>query len=433
MKNLPLTLNLRDRERGAVALVIAVMWMALFGMAVMAVDFGYLYTKKRGLQSVADAVLRGTMPMYLTGGLNTATQNRATQIAGLNGFVDGVGGAKVRLTEPSGPNNQLQVLIGGQFPTFFGGIFGLTPREVDGIAVGQLTGGGGGGGGGNIAIYTSDAPAACPPPIVWGTGFTIQGIGSLVINGDVAGTSKIEFGWMKSPCTPSSTQCQLNGSVLSPCGATIDATDGSFVVTGTTTASAAPADPLAADTFAVMNAACPPGKNATTTLAANYPAGLPWGPEAGGCNPLPPGIYCASDPINVTPPGPGQSICPTNATFISASNVNIQANGSINITAAPGAPDGIIAYAAGPGTCAIPSVQLANGPATFYNLTGSVYAPNGCLNVGSGTPGFTMTGTLDGKVINVSIGPGSNWTFNGPGGGGGGGGGGSPTGWKIIR
>jgi hypothetical protein len=46
-----------------------------------------------------------------------------------------------------------------------------------------------------------------------------------------------------------------------------------------------------------------------------------------------------------------------------------------------------------------------------------------------------MTGTLDGKIINVGIGPGSNWTFNSPtaGGGGGGGGGGSPTGWKIIR
>ena len=64
MKNEPLTMNLRDRERGAVAIVIGVMWTALFGLAVMAVDFGYLYTKKRNLQSVADAVLKAAMPVF---------------------------------------------------------------------------------------------------------------------------------------------------------------------------------------------------------------------------------------------------------------------------------------------------------------------------------------------------------------------------------
>ena len=34
------------------------MWTALFGMAVVAVDFGYLYTKKRSMQAVADAALK---------------------------------------------------------------------------------------------------------------------------------------------------------------------------------------------------------------------------------------------------------------------------------------------------------------------------------------------------------------------------------------
>src|SRR4029079_9801246 len=126
-----------------------------------------------------------------------------------------------------------------------------------------------------------------------------------------------------------------------------------------------------------------------------YPAGLPWGPEAGGCNPLPPGGYCGSDLLNVAPPGPSKSICPSNASFISATAVNIQADGSINLTAAAGVPDGILAYAGGAGNCGAPPMHLSNGPSTFYNLTGSVYAPNGCVSVGSGTPGFRMTGTLD--------------------------------------
>ena len=54
-------MNLRDRERGAVAIVIGVLWTALFGLAVLAVDFGYLYAKRRGLQSVADTVLKPAM------------------------------------------------------------------------------------------------------------------------------------------------------------------------------------------------------------------------------------------------------------------------------------------------------------------------------------------------------------------------------------
>ena len=52
MKNLHMTSSPRDRERGSVAILIAVMWTALFGMAVVAVDFGYLYTKRRNVQAV---------------------------------------------------------------------------------------------------------------------------------------------------------------------------------------------------------------------------------------------------------------------------------------------------------------------------------------------------------------------------------------------
>src|SRR4051794_20781976 len=143
MKNLPLTMNLRDRERGAVAIVIGVMWTALFGLAVMAVDFGYLYTKKRNLQSVADAVLKGSMPLYVSSGNSSQTQLRGAAIAHLSGYDDdGRATTTVSLTEPV-LNTQLQVTIGRRHPTFFGGLFGLTPREIRASAVGEVTAAGG--------------------------------------------------------------------------------------------------------------------------------------------------------------------------------------------------------------------------------------------------------------------------------------------------
>ena len=52
------------------------MWTALFGMAVMAVDFGYLYTKKRGLQSAADAALLASMPAFTGAELHRRERHR---------------------------------------------------------------------------------------------------------------------------------------------------------------------------------------------------------------------------------------------------------------------------------------------------------------------------------------------------------------------
>ena len=72
MNNLPMTSSPRNRERGSVAILIAFMWTALFGMAVVAVDFGYLYTKRRNVQAVADAAVRGSMPTWVQRAIQTA-------------------------------------------------------------------------------------------------------------------------------------------------------------------------------------------------------------------------------------------------------------------------------------------------------------------------------------------------------------------------
>ena len=405
MKTLRTSFKHRDRERGTVAILVTVMWTALFGMAVMAVDFGYLYTKKRSLQSAADAALIAAMPTFQKQGFGPAN-TRARQVANLAGYSSGV--------TPSSAGNKFTVSISKTHPTFFGGIFGMASKTITATATGQLTG---------VtpapAIYSKDT-APCAGQWTWCVGVNVTGGGLLTINGNVESQNKIHIEVGDPSCN--GTNCQINGQALSACTVFSDAAPAAFNITGGTIGSPG-SDPLGTNTLASLDALCTVG-NTTTPFA-----GIPWGAEVGGCNPIPPGVYCASDAINVAPPGPGMSICPSVATFVSATTVGITANGSIDLTGFPTVPSRIIAFANGvsaSGCGSGPTIQLSNGPATLYTLNGSIYAPNGCINVGTGTPGFNMTGILDGLDVSIAMGPGQPWTFNGPGGLGG------PT-WRMVK
>ena len=345
------------------------------------------------------------MPAFVAQNYTTANDT-AIRVAGLNGFSSGAS------TLAAG--NKWTVTITKTHPTFFGGIFGMSSKTITATASGQLTGSVPG-----PAIYAKDA-SACAGQWAWGFGFNVTGGGLFKINGNVESNNKIHIEVGDPSCD--GVLCQINGAAHSACTVFNDA-PAAFGITGGTLGGPG-ADPLAANTLATLDAFCTSGNTATPF------AGLPWQPEVGGCNPLTTGVYCAVDAINVTPPGPGESICPSTASFISAATVGIMADGSIDITAHPSVPNLILAYAGGvsaPGCGrSTERIQLANGPGTLYTLNGSVYAPNGCINVGTGTPGFTMTGILDGLDISVAMGPGQPWTFNGPGGLGG------PT-WRIVR
>jgi hypothetical protein len=416
MKSQRLTMNLRDRERGAVAIVIGVMWTALFGLAVMAVDFGYLYTKKRNLQSVADAVLKGSMPLYVSSGNSSQTQLRAAAIAHLSGYDDDGGATTtVSLTEPVA-NTQLQVTIGRRHPTFFGGLFGLSPRQIRASAVGQVTGGGGGG---SIQALAS---AACLAP-VWGAGFYVQGNTTLTINGSVESNSQVFL-------QPSSGA--ITGSLKTDCLTPLDSTfnqNGVTVAGGqTTVAMGSIADSIAAS-LASLNPFCTAGTSVYTPM----PAGTIFWTNTGGlggCDTPTENVYCSSTGFNVAPTG-SLSICPgSRATFISQGQITFGAGTAIELQAAAGAPNNLVAASfsnLGGASCS-GGFDLFMGTAGTYILQGNVYAPNGCIAFGGGgTGGFLMTGQAVGMNIDVQMGPGPGFTFTGPGGGGGGG-----T-WKIIR
>ncbi len=52
----------RHPELGSVTIVVAALWMALFGMAALAVDAGHMYLTKRNLQDAADAAVMAGLP-----------------------------------------------------------------------------------------------------------------------------------------------------------------------------------------------------------------------------------------------------------------------------------------------------------------------------------------------------------------------------------
>jgi len=127
----------RNRELGAVAILVAVMWTALFGMAVLAVDFGYLYTKRRGVQAVTDAAVRSAMPTYMSATSNGFSQasQLARNIATANGYTDGTSdGTQVRFDEPTTDNFRMRITR--TYPTFFGSLFGLASKQVSGSTTG---------------------------------------------------------------------------------------------------------------------------------------------------------------------------------------------------------------------------------------------------------------------------------------------------------
>jgi hypothetical protein len=413
MKKMPKLPNVRNRELGAVAIVIAFAWTALFGMAVLAIDFGYLYAKRRGVQSVADAALRGSMPTWVQGypsGLTAATI-LANNVTAANGYVNGSPGTTVTTTQDVA-NNLYTVSVSRTYPTFIGGVFGLSGKTVTGKATGQRTASGSG-----SAIHALNPNGGvCPGASSWGLGFQAEGMAPLIVNGDITSESQVFF---------NTTGGSVTGTIKSPCPLTAGVFNNSMPAVTINPPSAAgpwPAtDPINA-TVTALGASCTPPMTIDNDLVASE---IGWSNVGGaaGCDTFLDKVYCSNNLINISPLV-SMSICPgTKGTFITRTNINVGANNAIDLQPATGAPQGILMAAYGNGGSAACGANTINmGTAGTYVLQGRVYAPNGCIwTAGAGAVGgFTMTGQIVGRNIAFGMSPGPAWTINGSGGGGGG-------------
>jgi hypothetical protein len=357
------------------------------------------------LQSAADAAVVAAMPIFKASGF-TPGLVRATAVASANGYTDGVGNTNVQVTQPLA--NDLQVAIRRTYPTFFGGILGFGSKSMTGLSKGRLSGGAN-----STAIHANDTAAGCSAQYTWNVGVNITGAGRLLVNGDIEAQNKVEAQSSDGTCTPA--VCKVTGTAKSPCAVYNDSIGNLGMPI---TASVGTPDPLVGNTLLSLGAFCTAGSSIATAWVGAIPTTL-----VGGCDLITPGVYCSNANLAVNPTW-STSFCPSFASFVSAGQVQIGGNGAITITAAAGMPNQIIAYSdyIGGG----PAIQLANGPTGNFTLTGSIYAPRGLINLGTGTPGFTMTGMLVGDTVSIAMGPGQPWTFNSPGGG-------TGPGWSLVQ
>jgi hypothetical protein len=333
----------RPSDKGSIAIMMFPAVLVLFGLAALAVDMGFNYTRQGGLQAIVDAAALGGA----RGGVNLAN---ATTIANRNGYTNGVGGVTVALTPlPTivAPT-QLQVRISAPQTVFFASIFGTTSRLI-------------------TAQATATAVPTAPAILAVGNSCSGYGVqlngGPLTITGNVASNSTVEY-YVSSATT--------NGSITynSACGAPV--TGGSTITGGTSPGTST--NPFASITAASFTC---------TVVGATLSIGPILTPNA---------VYCATGGIDV------------NLTPASVATVTFVANGQINFSGNDGnltaRQNGFVAYSASNLDC--PASQAINiGNATVV-MNGSFYAPNGCINFSGNT--MTVNGSLVGNSVQINAG-----------------------------
>ena len=377
MSKRPSTID-RNAERGAIAILVAALWMTLFGLAAMAVDAGYLYQSQRGLQAVADSAVMAGLPSL--GGSQTTAHDNAVTMLTANGYSSAVSTVTASAT-------QLTVTIQSTQPTFFGGIFGLHSKQLNVTSVGQINAVAG------AAMYAINSSCS-------GVGIRIDG-GPATISGPVESNGAMDFA-----TGPNST---TNSSVLYSPSCSLTQNNGNNG--GSPMPGAAGPNPFSytlAD-FPVAN--CSFGTNFSNATPLNTST-LPgfWTGTTGISN-VNTGIVCSGSDIQFSGTGVSGTV-----TFVSVGILNASGTG-INLTAAPGG-HGLVAYSAsnagdtGTGFCSFP--EAISFGSTDWTINGSLYAPNGCISIG-GT-NINVTGSLVGNDVNIHGGI----TINSAGGGGGG-------------
>jgi hypothetical protein len=392
---LPVNRRERDPERGAIAIVMAVLWTTLFGFAAFAIDIGYGYVNKRSLKTAADAAVSAAMKTYATSdrGLTaqaTATA-RATAMASANQYTTGV-----TVSYPTSPN-RLQVDIQYTQPTFFLKLFGFSSKIIHARSAGEILATAG------PAIHANGGCAS--------QGLTITGNSAFVITGNVQSNGPLTY--MTGP-----TIDTTNGSVRSPCLGypSVRLND---VITGGVSNGGPFANPFAAVTTA-MFPACTYG----TLLAPFDPPYANWsiGAGPGGSDTLAPGVYCSGGDMNVTSPGISMFINAPNVTFVALGRVQLGANNGANLSPAPGSPGNILLYTSNNTSCS--AGQAINIGFNNFTFNGSVYAPNGCIRAGGKNMRFN--GSLVANEIFLAPDPLlPSWNITG-------GGGGGPT-WRMYQ
>ena len=383
-------------ESGTITIMAIFMLVALMAMAGLSVDLGFLYTRSRMMYAVADSAVAIGMKDLVGGASSTTITTDISNIAGQYGAAYSISAS------PSA--NQVQVTVTHTYPLFFARMLGFPSKTMTVVAIGKR---------------------ATPPPALLalgnvcgsGVGLTINGQGNMTVNGDIDGNGRVNFqtGNGIGTCTPGPFAVAVSGSVASDC----------------------PGGPQAGGS---------PGQNCWDTTTGSYGTGGPftdpfapftpphcdYGSLASGADPtsghwnmvgilytLDPGVYCTSGNFNIAGTA-GSGVDATGVSFMSnGGTIGINLSASSTFSAAASSPNGVIAYTTNATGCSAGQAIQYGGPASALSLvtmTGSLYAPNGCINAGANGP-TTIAGSFIGSEL--QIGDFANWSIGNGGAGGG--------------
>jgi hypothetical protein len=382
----------RNPQTGTIAIVVAALWMTLFGLAAFAVDIGYGYTTRRGLKAVTVAAVKAGMP-----GKDT---NAATAMVNANGYVNGINGAA---TSAFVSGTDLEVDVSVTKPTFFLRLFGMNSKTVSAKSIGRVVSGG------PVLLATGGCTSA---------GLTITGNAAFTINGDVESAGPLSYA--NGP-----TIGTTNGAVKSACPGFPTVAVGANTITGGVSTGPVSANPFGSVTLASFPA-CTYGDLMT---AYNIPfanwnigAGPVFGNGPAASDTLAPGVYCSGGNLNVSSPGASMKINAPGVTFVATGDITIGADNGAQLSPAAGSPNNIFAYTTSSTVCS--AGQAINIGLNYFTFNGSVYAPNGCLRAG-GKSLTVNTTPMVAKEIFLGLDPTvPNWTIGAAGGG---------TSWQFVE
>jgi len=388
----------RRPESGTITVLATFLLVALFALSALAVDVGFLYTRSRMMYAVADGAVAAAMGDFTAGNTTAATTD-------VNNLAAQYGGAYSFSLTPPPTATQLSVRVTATYPLYFAKIFGLSSKQLIVTAAGKKG-------------IPTPALLALSNACSGGVGLTINGSGGMTVHGDVDSNGKLDF----ETGTPGGAH--ILGGALTPCAggplthgtagqSTYDTATGTYGNGGPFT------DPFAP--YAI------PTCNYGTTSSGGDPTVGHWNFETAVRNKLDPGVYCTTSNLTISGGG-AQAVDATGCTFIViGGTIQIGLNYTSMFSAAANSPNGVIAYTTYSGLCSSgPAINLGGPAATAaetLTMTGSLYAPNGCINAGANNA-TTIVGSFIGEE--VEVGDYGAWDIGTSGGGGG-------TSWQMVQ
>ena len=349
----------RRKQRGGVAIIVAIVLPLLVGMTALGIDAVYYYGEKRSLQSAADlAALAGAIDLP---DLPSEAVAAAQDVAAANGYTDGLQETSVTVTTPfEGDPGRVEISIRRSVPTWFGRIF-MSSVLIGARAVAERETG-------EYALFANRSDCGSGEKAIDWSGSIAQ------VQGEIQSNSGITVGGSDNA---------VQGSVCYGCDLDLSGSDNSF----SSSPEQCPDKPMPAHNCPTSG--CTYSRSGDFDLSSSGPW---WENGDPNSRRLRPGTYCATGWIKLS-----ASDVQGQVTLSGGAGVDISGS-NFNLSAFS---EGVLACSLGTGE---PAIKLAGSTGTW---AGVIYAPDGQVEM-SGSSNASLVGSIVADTIKLN---GSDWSI----------------------